>query len=524
MPPSLALALTLFLIGYLLHRDSRGEARVSAAVWIPTLWLMLIGSRQVSQWLESGPILSAQALEEGNPLDKAVYSALIFAGVCILVSRRVRIGEILGNNLPIAMFFLYAGLSILWSDFPAIAAKRWVKALGDLVMVFVLWTDPFPVRAITAAIRRCAYVLIPLSVLFCKYYENLGRTFDMWGKYSYTGVTTDKNMLGYLLFAFGLYFVAAFMTRLDPNRADRNPAYGDQVINILFLIMIGWLVSIANSKTATLALGAGIAIIVATRFATVRRHFWSYGLSAIALLVMSDELFSVKSAVLEASGRDATFTGRSGLWETLLGEPINPLIGVGYASFWLGERQERFWAMFSTSPPIQAHNGYLEVYLNLGLVGLCLIIVLLWRGLIKIRSRLFGPLSRVPVVSKVRPLPTQQLATGLTTGMSGATTRHLPAPRAIRAVVPEESLSAVGYAEQATADPLCVDPRPSKVPRDSYDDRLFATFGLAYGFSYLLYNVTEATFQGLNFLFVIFLILAFNCRHTASVRSFRKKT
>jgi exopolysaccharide production protein ExoQ len=446
MPPSLALALTLLLIGYLLRRDSREEPRVSSAVWIPIIWLMVNGSRQVSQWFGSGPTVSAQALAEGSPIDQAVYGALIVAGVCVLANRRVQVGKIVKNNLSIVLFLLYEGLSVLWADSPLIALKRWGKALGDPVMVLVLWSEPFPVRAITAAIKRCAYVMVPLSILFCKYYENLGRTFDSWGKFSYTGVTTDKNMFGYLLFAFGLFFVTAFMSRRDPHRGERNRVPFDQVINILFLAMIWWLLPIANSKTATLALTAGIAVIVALRFATVRRHFWSYALAGILLVTVFDELWSVKSTVLEASGRDATFTGRTGLWETLLQEPINPLIGVGYASFWLGERLTRFWVMYPTSPPIQAHNGYLEIYINLGLIGVCLIVGVLWRGLRTMQSRMAASLSL--------------------------------------------SIS------------------------ETHNDRIFGTFGMAYGAAYLFYNVTEATFQGLNFLFVIFLMLAFNHRQT----------
>ena len=45
---------------------------------------------------------------------------------------------------------------------------------------------------------------------------------------------------------------------------------------------------------------------------------------------------------------------------------------------------------------------------------------------------------------------------------------------------------------------------------ETRDDRVLRTFGMAYGISYLLYNVTEATFQGLNFLFIVFLVLAFH--------------
>ena len=249
-------------------------------------------------------------------------------------------------------------------------------------------------------------------------------------------------MLGYLLFAFGLYFVAAFMSRRDPHSDEQNRVGSDQVINILFLAMIGWLLAIANSKTATLALTAGTAVIMGLRFAAVRRHFWSYALAAMLLVMISDELLSVKSTILEASGRDATFTGRTGLWETLLEEPINPLIGVGYASFWLGERLTKFWDMYPNSPPIEAHNGYLEVYLNLGLIGVCLIAAMLWRGL-RIMQR--------------------RMETSTSLSMS-----------------------------------------------ETYNDRVFGTFGMAYGFAYLFYNVTEATFQGLNPLFVIFMIMAFN--------------
>jgi O-antigen ligase len=356
----------------------------------------------------------------------------------------VRVGEIVKNNLPIALFLLYEGLSVLWSDTPFVAFRKWVKALGDPVMILLLWSDPFPVRAITAAIKRCAYVLIPLSLLFCKYYENLGRTFDPWGQAFYTGVTVDKNMFGYLLFAFGLFFVAAFMSRRDPHRNERNRLRSEQVINILFLVMIGWLLQIANSKTATVALTLGIVLIVALRFATVRRHFWAYALAAILLVTVSNELLPIRSVVAEASGRDATFTGRTGLWETLLQEPINPLIGVGYASFWSRERLTRLWAMYPNSPITQAHNGYLEVYLNLGLIGLCLIAGVLWRGLRTTRSRVAVFLS-----------------------MS-----------------------------------------------ETHNDRIFRTFGIAYSAAYLFYNVTEATFQGLNFLFVIFLTLAFHYRQT----------
>ena len=59
----------------------------------------------------------------------------------------------------------------------------------------------------------------------------------------------------------------------------------------------------------------------------------------------------------------------------------SPWLGSGYESFWpsqvgLGMRDR--WLVF------QAHNGYVEMYLNLGLVGLSLILASMVAGLYKI--------------------------------------------------------------------------------------------------------------------------------------------
>lgn len=444
MPPPLALALTLLLIGYLFHRDYRVTPRVTGAVWIPTIWFLLIGSRQPSQWLGGGRGISSQALYEGNPADQAVYASLIVAGLYVLANRRVQIGQIAKVNRWIVLLILYEGLSVFWSDFPFLSLKRWVKAVGDIVMVLVLWSDPYPMRAITAAIKRCAYLMIPLSLLFCKYYENLGRAFDSWGNAFYTGVTLDKNMFGYLLFAFGLFFAAALVQGFTRHGWRHEMASINPYLNALMLGMIVWLIPIANSKTSTLALLAGIAIILALRFRKVRRHFWLYFAAAVLVVVVGNELFPLHSTILEAAGRDASLTGRTGIWETVLSQPNNPLIGTGYASFWLGERLQRIWAIYPNTPLLQAHNGYIEVYLNLGLIGVMLLSGVLWTGLRRARARL-------------------------------------------------SALVSVGIGR---------------------DEETFRTFGMAYAAAYLLYNYTEATFVGQNFLFVIFLVVAFSYRQT----------
>ena len=73
-------------------------------------------------------------------------------------------------------------------------------------------------------------------------------------------------------------------------------------------------------------------------------------------------------------GRDSTLTGRTEIWTHVLWVAGNPLLGTGFESFWLGDRLANVWSIM---PGIQeAHNGYLEVYLNLGWIGVTLLAVI----------------------------------------------------------------------------------------------------------------------------------------------------
>ena len=60
-------------------------------------------------------------------------------------------------------------------DYPDVAFKRWIKSLGDFVMVQIILTDRDRYAAIKRALPFMAFLLMPLSVLFIKFYPDLGR-------------------------------------------------------------------------------------------------------------------------------------------------------------------------------------------------------------------------------------------------------------------------------------------------------------------------------------------------------------
>ena len=99
--------------------------------------------------------------------------------------------------------------------------------------------------------------------------------------------------------------------------------------------------------------------------------------------MVAEMTFGIYATTIQMLGKDPTLTDRTLLWNDLLKVQINPLLGTGFESFWLGERLQILWAA-RWWHPTEAHNGYLETYINLGLIGLLLLIVLLiaafWKG------------------------------------------------------------------------------------------------------------------------------------------------
>ena len=78
---------------------------------------------------------------DGSPLDALVWGTLVVRGVIVLLRRTKQVGTLLRSNGPIVLFFAYCALSILWADYPFVAFKRWVKGLGDVIMVLIVLTD-----------------------------------------------------------------------------------------------------------------------------------------------------------------------------------------------------------------------------------------------------------------------------------------------------------------------------------------------------------------------------------------------
>jgi len=337
-------------------------------------------------------MMSVDDLLEGEPINRIFFLVLICAGTFVLLKRRINLSQVLKGNVWIFLFLLYGGISIAWSDFPFVSFKRWIKVIGEIVMVLLILTDPAPVDAVKTIVRRSAYLFFPLSILFIKYYPQWGRGYDSWtGAVFFTGVTNNKNTLGLLCLVCGL--VLFWNLFLIWRSRKITPVKRDIFIHTLLLSMIAWLLWKSNSATSLWCLIMGSGVVGGLQSARIRGKLKSVGQPFfVILLLFLPILFLVNydiflASAIDTTGHSLTFWGRVELWKELIAMHSNPWIGVGFESFWLGDRLTSIWEK-NWWMPDEAHNGYLDIYLNLGWVGLILFLGVVLSCFGKIRRAL----------------------------------------------------------------------------------------------------------------------------------------
>jgi O-antigen ligase len=384
MPPLLASFIFSIIVIGLFWLDRDPGAKTSKALWIPIVWFWIAGSRAVSEWfaaMEWIPKLAnvADTYNDGSPLDRNVLTTLLLLGLFVLV-RRKRFPNLLKNNLPILLFFLYAALSTLWSDFPEITIRRWFKDFGDLVMVMIVVTDRNPVFAIKRLLVWTGFLLVPHSILLIKYYPAIGRTINRWTwMAAFTGVTTHKNLLGRVGLVSGLAFVWCFLIAYrnpeHPNRRRHLVAHGAAIA------MTIWVFITANSVSAQscFLLGTVYLLVAGSRVANGKRWVTHLLVPALITLPLLSLFLGIGGGAIEEMGRDATLTGRTEIWNLVLGQAGSPLLGTGFESFWLGDRLDNIQRAH-TNYLNESHNGYLEIYVSLGAIGVFLLVSIIITG------------------------------------------------------------------------------------------------------------------------------------------------
>jgi O-antigen ligase len=372
MPTSLATLVYVGIAAWMFRRDLRDRPNITGAMWLVFFWVVISGGLFLSDWMAIfGLSLGGSSVEEGSPVDAVVFFVLIFGGLYTLSRRRVSWSEFFRQNPWVALYLGYCLVACFWSDFPLVAAKRWFKLFGQPIMVLLILTEPDPLESFTRLMKRCSYVIVFISVLFIKYYPE-GRAYDEWsGMPMNTGMTTNKNTLGCDCFILALFYVWHLLRvwKQDPGKERK----WELIYTGFMLAWLTWLLYMAHSSTSigVLILALSLMGFVSLKFVN-RRQIGIYLLVIVAILGVAEVAFDLHKVIIAALGRNTTLTGRTDIWAILTHWDVNPLLGVGFESFWLGTRVDQIADLLGGLRINEAHNGYLETYINLGGLGLAL--------------------------------------------------------------------------------------------------------------------------------------------------------
>lgn len=379
MPALFALILCLIATIVLLRIEFRANPSASHLLWVPTVWAMISGSRPIARWLQPYDFGSSVDFETGSVWDRVILVGLITVALLTVKRRRMLDwARVWRWNWGVLLFFAFIGTSVLWSDAAFVSMKRWIRSAGVVIMGLAVISEANPLQALESVFRRSAYVLIPFSLVLIKYVPVYGRAYGRWnGAEMWTGVSTHKNGLGVLCAVSAFLFVWALLRRGRPSggmpqRSQKAADLG--VLFVTFYLLLG------PGKGAYSATSVSITFVGIVLFLLLHRSPKIAGVLAQNLkiimivlvplyLMLGDTMTSVISGLIN---RNPDLTGRTtDIWPIALAIAArHPILGTGYGGAWgLGGE------LSIAAEVEQAHNGYLDVYLQLGIVG-CILLAL----------------------------------------------------------------------------------------------------------------------------------------------------
>lgn len=349
---------------------------------IPLYWMFLAISRGVIFWRVDTTLEADVDYLVGSPIERAVLSGLILLGILILLGRKEKSISALHNRHVVVLLYAVMLLSILWSRFPFVSAKRFIKTAGTLVMVACVLTDDDSQKTAEQLLNWFFILTLGLSLGFIHLLPTLGRSVHVLGGESWIGISYTKNNLGQVAGLAVLFYSWRMLFRRPVHRV---------MLNVMMLFVSVYLLVGARSATALAMSLIGIMILLVLR----HRHISNARTLAIAacftgaivLLMVALVRWVAANPILvlavQLLGRDTTFTGRTDLWQDLSRYwSARPALGYGFGGFWVGDLGHDLWTKYLWNPN-QAHNGYLDILLQIGLVGLVLVgwlIVMSYKG------------------------------------------------------------------------------------------------------------------------------------------------
>ena len=317
--------------------------------------------------MESSTTVIVRNIEAGDLERRIAILALFALGLICIIRRLQELRRV--NLLPwIGMFLGLAAASTLWSQSASLTMRRCTIAFGIVVFTVgagSLYFGRKPeghVRLIrTICWGSFAVSLLTLALAIVR--GNFHVLDIAWR----LGSNGHENQISWVA---GVGFLAAWVTRA------RRDFWPSRVVSLAVTTIPGVVLLLTKSRTTLLAVVAGILVAELFHQRSRMKKFavLLFLASALAMFVASPWVGDLlrRGATQE---QFQTASGRTELWERLW--PLvrqSPWLGHGYGGFW---SPRMVTAVAEQWSPTSAHNGYLDMVLQLGLAGLLIIVIFL---------------------------------------------------------------------------------------------------------------------------------------------------
>ena len=348
-----------------LHFWSRAS---TSGLLLPLLYFALDG---VSPFVNSGTAMRAVQTSSAGGVFLDRFSNILIFGVCmIFVIRRHHSVSVLSLKMKLITSFPICALLLSpVSQQITRTASASIVLLGGILLIFYIMS-----RYTLNEVLELFFVLgtgtIVASILFAIALPQYGR--DLMGGHStaWKGIFSAKNYLGNMALFF-LTVAVSYCPRTNFWKSLR-------VSQILFCLL-----AIAFSRAATSYLLTAVYITYALTLKMVRGfrkkdYFVAFILLFVIFAAGTTVIILQPDFLISLLGKDATLTGRTEIWDEVMTSIVkHPLFGYGYQAFWLGFKGESYRIILAVTWALgQAQNGFLDVTLEMGMVGLIIVLSL----------------------------------------------------------------------------------------------------------------------------------------------------
>lgn len=272
-----------------------------------------------------------------------------------------------------AAIALLAVLSTFWSQDAMTTARRSIPfALATAFGLYV--ASRFSIQRQAAIFCTTMALTAIASIVLSVFMPSIGLEASTGHLGNWQGVFTQKN-------ACGRAMVFATAALLAQGRLN--------IVRGLCLLLFLFVLVMSGSRGAWLIEAALFASYAVSRIVKIfRASSRKYLLCGVITLMLAAAIIGwIYFPVLASSiGRDSTLSGRTAIWHQVWVAILkHPVAGYGFSAFWQGMKGESYNVILALRFVIfHAHNGFLEIWLELGGVGLAFFLlsyVRAWRKL-----------------------------------------------------------------------------------------------------------------------------------------------